>query len=71
MFKREKYQDIILPLTVLRRLDCVLAPTKEKVLGKQAAKVEWNMPEADALDLLSLCSYVHSEIENIGGAENR
>ena len=30
-FKRGKYQDVILPLTVLRRLDCVLAPTKEKV----------------------------------------
>ena len=35
-FKRGKYQDVILPLTVLRRLDCVLAPTKEKVLRKQA-----------------------------------
>src|SRR2546422_37078 len=35
-FKRGKYQDVILPLTVLRRLDCVLARTKEKVLGKQA-----------------------------------
>jgi type I restriction enzyme M protein len=35
-FKRGKYQDIILPLTVLRRLDCVLAPTKEKVLSIQA-----------------------------------
>jgi len=35
-FKRGKYQDVILPLTVLRRLDCVLAPTKKKVLGKQA-----------------------------------
>jgi len=35
-FKRGKYQDVILPLTVLRRLDCVLAEKKEKVLGKQA-----------------------------------
>ena len=34
-FKRGKYQDVILPLTVLRRLDCVLAPTKEKVLKRQ------------------------------------
>ena len=32
-FKRGKYQHVILPLTVLRRLDCVLAPTKEKVLA--------------------------------------
>ena len=31
-FKRSKYQDVILPLTVLRRIDCVLQPTKEHVL---------------------------------------
>ena len=35
-FKRGKYQDVILPLTVLRRLDCVLAPSKEAVLQRQA-----------------------------------
>ena len=35
-FKRGKYQDVILPLTVLRRLDCVLGPTKEDVLQRQA-----------------------------------
>jgi type I restriction enzyme M protein len=35
-FKRGKYQDVILPLTVLRRLDCVLAPTKQAVLEANA-----------------------------------
>jgi type I restriction enzyme M protein len=35
-FKRGKYQDVILPLTVLRQLDCVLAGTKAKVLQTQA-----------------------------------
>ncbi|MBK7782465.1 MAG: N-6 DNA methylase [Ardenticatenia bacterium] len=35
-FRRGKYQDVILPLTVLRRLDCVLGDTKEMVLAKQA-----------------------------------
>src|SRR4030042_2851257 len=35
-FKRGKYQDVILPLTLLRRIDCVLAPTKEKVLKAYA-----------------------------------
>ena len=35
-FKRGKYQDVILPLTVLRRLDCVLASTKDEVLRRQA-----------------------------------
>ena len=32
-FKRGKYADVILPFTALRRIDCVLAPTKEKVLA--------------------------------------
>ena len=36
IFKRGKYHDVILPLTVLRRLDCVLAPSKRKVLAVQA-----------------------------------
>ena len=35
-FRRGKYQDVILPLTVLRRLDCVLAPTKPGVLAVHA-----------------------------------
>lgn len=35
-FKRSKYQDIILPLTVLRRIDCVLEPTKQNVLEVNA-----------------------------------
>jgi type I restriction enzyme M protein len=35
-FKRGKYQDVILPLTVLRRLDCVLEGTKGKVLETHA-----------------------------------
>jgi len=35
-FKRSKYQDIILPLTVLRRIDCVLEPTKQDVLEVNA-----------------------------------
>ncbi len=35
-FKRGKYQDVILPFTVLKRLDSVLAPTKSKVLEVQS-----------------------------------
>ena len=35
-FRRSKYQDVILPLTVLRRIDCVLADTKEAVLKRNA-----------------------------------
>ena len=31
-----KYRKVILPLTVLRRFDCLLAPTKAKVLSEHA-----------------------------------
>ena len=31
-YQRGKYRDVILPMTVLRRLDAVLEPTKQKVL---------------------------------------
>ena len=32
VYQRGKYRDVILPFTVLRRLDCLLEPTKDKVL---------------------------------------
>lgn len=35
-FKENEYRKVILPFTVLRRLDCVLEPTKPKVLAKFA-----------------------------------
>jgi type I restriction enzyme M protein len=47
-FKRGKYQDVILPLTVLRRLDCVLAPTKEKVLRRQGDLRDKKLESPDA-----------------------
>src|SRR3569833_3089829 len=31
-YKRNEYRKVILPLTVLRRFDCLLTPTKERVL---------------------------------------
>ena len=31
-YRPNQYKDVMLPLTVLRRLDCVLEPTKEKAL---------------------------------------
>jgi len=33
-YKPGQYGEVILPMTVLRRLDCVLEPTKDKVLAK-------------------------------------
>lgn len=37
-YKPHEYSKVILPFTVLRRLDCVLAPTKAAVLAEKAAK---------------------------------
>jgi len=42
-FKQSQYGRIILPFTVLRRLECVLAPTKEQVLAQ--AESSKSMPE--------------------------
>ena len=43
-FKQSQYGRIILPFTLLRRLECVLEPTKADVL--KAAEVHQNKPEA-------------------------
>src|SRR2546421_11144539 len=46
-FKRGKYQDVILPLTALRRIDCVLAPTKPAVLKRRAELKAQKLEEMD------------------------
>jgi len=33
-YRPNQYKDVMLPMTVLRRLDCVLEPTKDKVLKR-------------------------------------
>jgi type I restriction enzyme M protein len=35
-YKQSEYGKVILPLTVLRRFDCVLAPVKAEMLAKYA-----------------------------------
>ena len=35
LYQRGKYRDVILPMTVLRRLDAVLEPSKQKVLEEK------------------------------------
>src|SRR5215211_949593 len=37
IYVRGKYRDVILPMTVLRRLDAVLEPTKDDVLDMKSA----------------------------------
>ncbi|TBR22197.1 MAG: SAM-dependent DNA methyltransferase, partial [Reyranella sp.] len=37
-YKQSDYGKVILPFTVLRRLDCVLEPTKQAVLAELAKR---------------------------------
>ncbi len=49
VFVRGKYRDIILPFTVLRRLDVLLVPTKEKVLQANAFLISQQIDNKAAL----------------------
>ncbi len=49
-YKRNEYRKVILPMTVLRRFDCLLAPTKAKVLAKHGKIAD--KPETVVLSLL-------------------
>jgi type I restriction enzyme M protein len=50
VFVRGKYRDIILPFTVLRRLDALLVPTKEKVLEANAFLTKQKISDKKALE---------------------
>ena len=48
LYVRGKYRDVILPMTVLRRLDAVLEPTKQAVLERKAVLDEAGVANQDA-----------------------
>ena len=50
VFYRGKYRDIILPFTVLRRLDALLVPTKDKVLEANAFLIQNGIDDKKALE---------------------
>jgi len=50
VFVRGKYRDIILPFTVLRRLDALLVPTKKKVLEANAFLIKQKIDDKKALE---------------------
>lgn len=43
-FKQSQYGRIILPFTLLRRLECVLAPTKQAVLAEYEKRKDSDLP---------------------------
>ena len=43
-YKQSDYGKIILPFTLLRRLECVLEPTRDAVLNEYEARKRLNVP---------------------------
>ena len=43
-YKQSDYGKVILPFTVLRRIDCVLAPTKDAVLAEMELRKAQGLP---------------------------
>lgn len=64
-YKRNEYRKVILPLTVLRRFDCLLAPTKKAVLTVHTTSA--GAPESLRKELLTKASgysfYNRSELD--------
>lgn len=50
-YRPPQYERVMLPMTVLRRFDCVLAPTKAKVLAEHEKRKGGKLND-DALDRL-------------------
>lgn len=48
-YKPNQYKDVMLPLVVLRRLDCVLEPTKDAVLEKYLAMKDGKVQNLDPI----------------------
>ena len=36
-YRSDKYKDVIIPMTIIRRFECALAPTKQKVVNQYKA----------------------------------
>ena len=51
-YRPPQYRLVMLPMVVLRRLDCVLEPTKDKVLKQYEKLTAQNMPESAMEKLL-------------------
>ena len=58
-YKQSEYGKVILPLVVLRRLDCVLEPTKQAVLAR-AAKLRGQVENVEPV----LCAVAQQRFYN-------
>jgi len=69
VFVRGKYRDIILPFTVLRRLDVLLVPTKEKVLEANAFLISQRIDNKAALASQSGYSFWNTSKFTMGNSK--
>lgn len=60
-YKQSDYGKVILPLTVLRRLDCVLEPTKQKVLDYLPKIANMNIQNIDPVLNNVACFNFHNK----------
>ncbi len=49
-YKQSEYGKVILPFTILRRLDCVLESTKDAVLAEKASRRALSLPASVNVD---------------------
>ena len=60
-YKQSDYGKVILPFTVLRRIDCVLAPTKQAVLAELALRESQKMPPGPFLRKKSGATFYNAD----------
>lgn len=65
-YKQSDYGKVILPFTVLRRLDCVLEPTKATVLAELERCNQENLPPAHFLTEAAQQSFFNSSAMDMG-----
>jgi type I restriction enzyme M protein len=65
-FKQSEYGKVILPFTVLRRLDCVLAPSKAAVLAELAQRTAQGVPPEPFLLKRAGQSFVNTSTLQLG-----
>ena len=66
VFVRGKYRDIILPFTVLRRIDVLLEPTKEKVLESYRFMLEHKIDNKAGLTAISAYPFYNTSPFTMG-----
>ena len=69
-YKPAEYGPVILPFTVLRRLDCVLEPTKAAVLARHATTGSSKVPEEIVLPTIAGQSFYNTsqyDLAKLGG----